>query len=252
MIVGIKYCGGCNCTYDRGREVERLKGEFPDAEFLTGAPEKKCDLYLMVCGCHRACIRGEEYQSKGQILILASRADFSKASGRMKELRELRQERKNADDPKKREKKVLYLGQTAQMSRSFFKDDVERFAALTGDYNRIHLDAAYARDTRYGRPIVHGVLTASLISTLMGTVLPGEGTILLEERLSFLKAVFYGERITAQVRLESCVERRGDYVAVLKGRCLNAQGQTAVEAECTQLLSKEYFAVKTAEEEERA
>ena len=137
------------------------------------------------------------------------------------------------------------------MTRPFFQDDVKRFAALTGDFNRIHLDAAYAADTRYGRPVVHGVLTASLISTLMGMELPGEGTVLLEERLRFLQPVFYGEKIKIQVRLDSCTERRRDYVAVLRGRCLIAGGETAVEAVCRQMLSKDLFWVDLSGEEKK-
>lgn len=72
----------------------------------------------------------------------------------------------------------------------FSQDEVNRFAEVTGDKNPVHLDAAYAAKTMFKRPIMHGMLSASLFSKVFGTLFPGEGTIYLKQSLSFLKPMY--------------------------------------------------------------
>ena len=73
---------------------------------------------------------------------------------------------------------------------SFSQEQVNKFAELTGDSNPLHLDAAYAATTPFKRPIMHGMLSASLFSKVFGTLFPGEGTIYLKQSLSFLKPMY--------------------------------------------------------------
>ena len=73
---------------------------------------------------------------------------------------------------------------------SFSQEEVSRFAEVTGDRNPVHLDAAYAAKTMFKRPIMHGMLGASLFSKVFGTLFPGEGTIYLKQSLSFLKPMY--------------------------------------------------------------
>ncbi|MGZ3920556.1 MAG: MaoC family dehydratase, partial [Bacteroidia bacterium] len=68
--------------------------------------------------------------------------------------------------------------------------EVNRFAEVTGDKNPVHLDADYAAKTMFKRPIMHGMLGASLFSKVFGTLFPGEGTIYLKQSLSFLKPMY--------------------------------------------------------------
>ena len=89
-------------------------------------------------------------------------------------------EEASSADGKNGRKTVLRVGQSAQMEKTFFKDDIDKFAALTGDFSRLHTDAAFAEKSDFGRPVVHGMLTASLISSVMGMQLPGEGTVFTE------------------------------------------------------------------------
>jgi acyl dehydratase len=72
----------------------------------------------------------------------------------------------------------------------FSQDEVNRFADVTGDKNPVHLDAEYASKTMFKRPIMHGMLSASLFSKVFGTLFPGEGTIYLKQSLSFLKPMY--------------------------------------------------------------
>lgn len=72
----------------------------------------------------------------------------------------------------------------------FSQDEVNRFAEVTGDKNPVHLDADYAATTMFKRPIMHGMLSASLFSKVFGTLFPGEGTIYLKQSLAFLKPMY--------------------------------------------------------------
>lgn len=100
------------------------------------------------------------------------------------------------------------VGDSASLTRVFTAADVEAFARLSGDDNPLHLDAAYAATTRFGRPIVHGALLGGLISALLGTRLPGPGTIYLSQSASFRAPAYVGESVTAGVQVEEVNEPR--------------------------------------------
>jgi acyl dehydratase len=85
---------------------------------------------------------------------------------------------------------MIKVGEIYQHDFKFSQDEVNRFAEVTGDKNPVHLDAAYAAKTMFKRPIMHGMLSASLFSKVFGTLFPGEGTIYLKQSLSFLKPMY--------------------------------------------------------------
>ncbi len=93
----------------------------------------------------------------------------------------------------------LRLGQTASHSMTVTAADIELFARLSGDANPIHLDEDYARTTRFGGRIAHGMLAASLISAVLGTELPGPGAIYLAQSLAFRAPVRPDDTVTATV-----------------------------------------------------
>lgn len=95
----------------------------------------------------------------------------------------------------------LAIGQTARQTRTLGRDDIAAFAAISGDVNPAHLDAAYAEQTLFHGVIAHGMWGAALISRLLGTCLPGPGTIYLGQTLRFLKPVRIGDtlRVSATV-----------------------------------------------------
>ena len=95
----------------------------------------------------------------------------------------------------------FYVGQEAEVSKRFSREDVEQFAALTGDNNPLHVDEEYAKAGMFGGCVVHGILVSGLISKALGTKLPGEGSIYLEQNLSFRKPVYVGDEVTARVRI---------------------------------------------------
>jgi acyl dehydratase len=97
----------------------------------------------------------------------------------------------------------LRPGDRASIDHTFTAADVEAFARLSGDDNPIHLDRDTARLAGFDREVVHGVLVTSLISRLLGTRLPGPGTILLGQQLRYLRPVHPGDRVHASVEVTS-------------------------------------------------
>lgn len=85
---------------------------------------------------------------------------------------------------------MLEVAQTYTHDFSFSQEEVNRFAEVTGDKNPVHIDAEYAATTMFKKPIMHGMLGASLFSKVFGVLFPGEGTIYLKQSLSFLKPMY--------------------------------------------------------------
>lgn len=85
---------------------------------------------------------------------------------------------------------MIAKDQTYTHDFRFSQDEVNRFAEVTGDRNPVHTDAEYAAKTMFKRPIMHGMLSASLFSKVFGTLFPGEGTIYLKQSLNFLKPMY--------------------------------------------------------------
>ena len=120
----------------------------------------------------------------------------------------------------------LAIGLCAEIVRHITHDDISTFADVSGDRNPVHLDHDYARQTAFGGIIAHGMLSASFISSILGTQLPGEGTIYLGQSLRFLAPVRAGQRVVATARVVERpgkkivvdVEARADEVVVLSGR----------------------------------
>ncbi len=93
------------------------------------------------------------------------------------------------------------IGQSAEFSKTISESDVYTFAGITGDFNEVHINEVAAKKSVFGQRVVHGALTASLISTVLGTILPGSGCIYLSQESRFLKPVKIGETVTARVEI---------------------------------------------------
>lgn len=124
----------------------------------------------------------------------------------------------------------LEIGMTRSLSKTIGDREIEMFAELSTDHNPVHLDDDYARDTIFEGRIAHGMLTAGLISAVIGEQLPGHGTVYLGQSLKFMAPVRPGDRVEATVSVTAidfgrrrvtldCACRVGDTV-VLKGEAL--------------------------------
>jgi len=108
----------------------------------------------------------------------------------------------------------LEVGRTARFSKSLTEDDLVLFAKISGDVNPVHLDEAFARNTLFGGRIAHGMWTGSVISAAVATVLPGPGTIYLEQNLQFRRPVRPGDEITVQLTVSAKLDDEKRYVAL--------------------------------------
>lgn len=124
---------------------------------------------------------------------------------------------------------TVAVGDTAQRTRTITQADVLAFAAASGDENPVHTDAAYAATTRFGRPIAHGMLTASLISAILGNDLPGPGSVYLSQTLSFKAPVYPGDTVTGTVECIKFREDRG--IATFRTTVTNQDGVLVLEGE---------------------
>jgi 3-hydroxybutyryl-CoA dehydratase len=95
----------------------------------------------------------------------------------------------------------LEIGMEASFQRTVTDGDIVAFAEVTGDKNPVHLDAAYAAKTLFKERIAHGMMTASYISTVFGTELPGPGVIYISQTLNFRAPVKIGDKVTAKVKV---------------------------------------------------
>jgi 3-hydroxybutyryl-CoA dehydratase len=121
----------------------------------------------------------------------------------------------------------IAIGEKAAFSKTITEADVMTFAALSGDVNPVHVDPDFARNTAFGRQIAHGMLAASLISTVIGTQLPGINSIYLGQELKFTAPVFFGDTLTAEVEV---VEKRDDKpVMKLRTTVTKQDGTVVVE-----------------------
>jgi acyl dehydratase len=127
----------------------------------------------------------------------------------------------------------IHVGETAEFSKTITDGDVRVFADLTGDHNPVHLDDQYASATRFKRRVAHGMLTASLISSVLANQLPGEGTIYLSQSLKFVAPVYLGDTVTARVTITGIREDKP--VATLETVCVNQRGELLIKGEAVVL-----------------
>ena len=128
------------------------------------------------------------------------------------------------------------VGATATISKTVTDDDIHAFADLLGDHNSVHVDDEFAKKTRFGRRIAHGMLSASLISTVIGTELPGAGSIYLSQSFRFVAPVYPGDTVTAKVTVTKVREDKP--IVTLDTVCLNQHEEVVVKGEAVVLVEE--------------
>lgn len=124
----------------------------------------------------------------------------------------------------------LTIGESASFSKTITESDVSTFAGLTGDLNPMHINNVVANHSIFGGRIAHGMLSASFISAVLGTKLPGEGTIYLSQNLNFLKPVKIGDTVTAICTVKDVLNAaKGVYR--IDTKCVNQNGEMVVNGE---------------------
>ena len=123
----------------------------------------------------------------------------------------------------------IEIGAMGSLSKTITEADVRAFAELSGDTNPVHLDENYARQSRFGARIAHGALSVALISAVLGSQLPGEGTVYLSQSIKFVKPVYLNDTITATAEIIALRADKG--IVTLKTVCANQRGEVVAEGE---------------------
>lgn len=120
-------------------------------------------------------------------------------------------------------------GESASLTRTVSEADIQLFAALSGDVNPAHLDHPYAEASMFGGVIAHGIFSGALVSTVLGVLLPGPGTIYLGQTLRFTRPVKPGDKLTVTVTVR---EKFDDKKRVIfECVCVNQDGKAVVKGE---------------------
>lgn len=121
----------------------------------------------------------------------------------------------------------LKIGMKERVSKTITEADVILYSGITLDINPAHLNEEYAKTTMFKKRIAHGMLTAGLVSAVLGTKLPGEGTIYMGQELSFTAPVYFGDTITATVEVVELLPEKNR--VVLSTICTNQEGQVVLK-----------------------
>ena len=124
----------------------------------------------------------------------------------------------------------MSVGMTASFSKTVTDADLVLFVGVSGDTNPVHLDEDYAAGTMFKGRVAHGALTASFISTALGTKLPGPGSIYVAQTLKFKAPVHVGDTVTARVEVEALVPER--HFVIFKTQCF-VRDRLVIDGEAT-------------------
>ena len=120
------------------------------------------------------------------------------------------------------------VGDSAEMTKVITEEDIYLFAGITGDRNPMHISKEFAAKGRFGERIAHGILTAGLISAVIGMKLPGPGCLYVSQTLNFLAPVRIGDEITARAEvIEMISEKR----MRLRTQCINQRKEIVIDGE---------------------
>ena len=121
----------------------------------------------------------------------------------------------------------MKLGDSASFTKTVSEHDVYTYAGVSGDFNPAHVNEVEAQKGMFGKRIAHGMLSAGFISTVLGTQLPGPGTIYMGQELRFTKPVFFGDTITATVTVAELIPEKNR--AILDTVCTNQNGEVVIK-----------------------
>ena len=131
----------------------------------------------------------------------------------------------------------MKVGDSASFTKTVSEHDVYTYAGVSGDFHPAHVNEVEAQKGMFGKRIAHGMLSAGFISTVLGTQLPGPGTIYMGQELRFTKPVFFGDTITATVTVAELIPEKNR--AILDTVCTNQNGDVVIKGKATVMPPKE-------------
>lgn len=135
--------------------------------------------------------------------------------------------------------KKLNIGDFAKIKKSFSQEEVSLYNKLINDTNPVHYDSVYCKKTSFKKPIVPGLLVSSLFGGLLGSRLPGKGTIYLGQELKFKNPVYIQEMVESKIEV---IHTRNDKPIIkFRTSCTKENGDIAVEGEAVVFYKGEIF-----------
>ena len=125
----------------------------------------------------------------------------------------------------------MKIGDSASFTKTVTDTDVYMFAGITGDFNPAHVNQVEAEKGMFGKRIAHGMLSAGFISAVLGTMLPGPGTIYMGQELRFTKPVAIGDTITATATVAEMIVEKNR--VILDTVCTNQNGEIVIKGKAT-------------------
>ena len=125
----------------------------------------------------------------------------------------------------------MKIGDSASFTKTVTDTDVYMFAGITGDFNPAHVNQVEAEKGMFGKRIAHGMLSAGFISAVLGTMLPGPGTIYMGQELRFTKPVAIGDTITATATVAEMIVEKNR--VILDTVCTNQTGEVVIKGKAT-------------------
>jgi len=126
------------------------------------------------------------------------------------------------------------IGDSYSTSREVTDELIRKFADVSGDHNPIHLDEEFAKKTRFGRRIAHGMLSGAFISAVLGAEFKERKIVYLSQTMKFIAPVFIGDTVTATGTVTKIREERG--IVTLETICTNQSGETLVKGEAVVMI----------------
>ncbi len=126
------------------------------------------------------------------------------------------------------------IGDTFSTTREVTDDVIRKFAEVSGDYNPIHLDEEFAKSTRFGRRIAHGMLSGAYISAVLGNEFKERKIVYLSQTMKFIAPVYLGDTVTATGTITDIREDRG--IVTLETVCTNQNGEPTLRGEAVVMI----------------
>ncbi len=130
--------------------------------------------------------------------------------------------------------KDIKVGDSASFTKTVTETDVYNYAGISGDFNPAHINESYAKETMFEERIAHGLLSVGFISAVLGTQLPGPGSIYMGKNLKFIKPVLFNDTITATVTVKEVIEDKKRII--LDTVCTNQDGDLVIDGSATMFL----------------
>ncbi|MEO6050907.1 MAG: MaoC family dehydratase [Pyrinomonadaceae bacterium] len=128
----------------------------------------------------------------------------------------------------------IKIGDRFSTAREVTDDVIRKFADVSGDYNPIHLDEEFAKTTRFGKRIAHGMLSGAFISAVLGNEFKERKIVYLSQTMKFTAPIFLGDTVTATGTITNIREDKG--IVTLETVCTNQNGETLVKGEAVVMI----------------